>query len=127
MGHWGTLMKNEIDPEFENDVANFYQSLGVNQGPGDIQYRLILKVLEKNKDKSTEFSDIRYYTDEFAERGSIGSKMKTVFLRNELAVKIKHGGYKITDKGLVASNMLKLSTIFYKEVTKLSNIIERMP
>ncbi len=120
-------MTDDINPDYEYEVARFYQSLGINQGIGDIQYRLILKVLEANRDRSTEFSEIRKYTDPFAERGSIGSKIKTVFLRNELAVKIKHGGYKITNKGLIAANLLKVSTLFYREVDKLSNIIDRMP
>jgi len=91
-------MSEGIDVEFEQEVARFYQSLGINQGPGDIQYRLILKVLEKNEGEITEFSDIRRYTDQVADRGSIGSKMKTLFQLEGLVKKVKRGGYIITDK-----------------------------
>lgn len=111
-------MTGKVDAQFEKEVADYYQSLGIGQGPGDIQYRLILRVLESNKDKITEFSDIRKYTDQFADRGSIGSKMKVVFQRNDLVVKVKHGGYRITNKGLIAANFLKLSTLFIKKQTE---------
>ncbi|AEH60414.1 conserved hypothetical protein [Methanosalsum zhilinae DSM 4017] len=121
------MMTGKVDAQFEKEVADYYQSLGIGQGPGDIQYRLILRVLESNKDKITEFSDIRKYTDQFADRGSIGSKMKVVFQRNDLVVKVKHGGYRITNKGLIAANFLKLSTLFYKETNRMDAIMERIP
>lgn len=120
-------MHDRIDVELEQKVADFYQSLGMNQGPGDIQYRLILRVLEKNEGRVTEFSEIREYTDPFADRGSIGSKIKTVFQLNDLAVKVKRGGYLITDKGLVAADFLKSTTTFYKKAKRVEDIIERMP
>jgi len=113
--------------ELELMVAQFYRSFGINQGPGDIQYRLILKVLEKNEEGITEFSEIREYTDQFADRGSIGSKMKTVFQLEGLVKKVKRGGYIITDKGLIAANFLKNTTAFYKKTKLVGEIIERMP
>jgi len=120
-------MSEEIDVELEQEVALFYQSLGINQGPGDIQYRLILKVLEKNEGRITEFSDIRRYTDQVADRGSIGSKMKTLFQLEGLVKKVKRGGYIITDKGLIAANFLKSTTAFYMKTKRMGDIIERMP
>ncbi|MDW7731723.1 MAG: hypothetical protein SCH66_04755 [Methanolobus sp.] len=120
-------MSEEIDVKLEQEVACFYQSLGVHQGPGDIQYRLILRVLGKNEGKITEFSEIREYTDRFADKGSIGSKMKTVFQLEGLAEKVKRGGYIITDKGVTASNFLKDTTAFYKKNKRMEEIIERMP
>ncbi|MDF1533761.1 MAG: hypothetical protein P1P69_04570 [Methanosarcinaceae archaeon] len=120
-------MSENIDVELEQEIATFYQSLGINQGPGDIQYRLMLKVLEKNDPSITEFADIREYTDQFADRGSIGSKMKTVFQLEGLVKKVKRGGYVITDKGLMAASFLKNTTVFYKKTKKMGEIIERMP
>ncbi|ETA66733.1 MAG: hypothetical protein PWQ51_460 [Methanolobus sp.] len=120
-------MSDDIDVELEQAVAEFYQSLGIHQGPGDIQYRLILKVLGRNEGKITEFSEIRKYTDQFADKGSIGSKMKTVFQLEGLVEKVKRGGYVITDKGITASNFLKDSTAFYKKNKRMGEIIERMP
>lgn len=120
-------MSENIDVELEQKVAAFYQSLGINQGPGDIQYRLILIVLENNDPGITEFADIRKYTDQFADRGSIGSKMKTVFQLEGLVKKVKRGGYVITDKGLMAASFLKNTTTFYKKTKKMGEIIERMP
>ena len=120
-------MSEDIDVELELMVAQFYRSFGINQGPGDIQYRLILKVLEKNEEWITEFSEIREYTDQFADRGSIGSKMKTVFQLEGLVKKVKRGGYIITDKGLIAANFLKNTTAFYKKTKLVGEIIERMP
>ncbi len=120
-------MSEDIDVELEQEVAEFYQSLGINQGPGDIQYRLILKVLEKNDPDITKFSDIRKYTDQFADRGSIGSKMKTVFQLEGLVKKVKRGGYVITDKGLMAASFLRTTTTFYKKTKRMGEIIERMP
>ncbi len=120
-------MSEEINVELEQEVAEFYQSLGIHQGPGDMQYRIILKVLGKNEGKITEFADIRRYTDQFADKGSIGSKMKTIFQFEGLAEKVKRGGYIITDKGLTAANFLKDSTAFYKKNKRMGEIIERMP
>lgn len=120
-------MSEEIDIEFEKKVANFYQSLGINQGPGDLQYRIILKVLKKNDDNVTSFSEIRSYTDQFVDRGSIGSKMKTVFQLEGLVKKVKWGGYTITDKGRVASNFLDETTEFYKNTKQYKDILDRMP
>lgn len=120
-------MSDDIDVKLEQKVAEFYQSLGIHQGPGDIQYRLILRVLVKNEGKITEFSKIREYTDNFADKGSIGSKMKTVFQLEGLAEKVKRGGYIITDKGITAANFLKDTTAFYKKNKRMTEIIERMP
>jgi predicted transcriptional regulator len=120
-------MTYEIDVEMEQKAADFYQSLGINQGPGDIQYRLILLVLNKNEGEVTEFADIREYTDRFADKGSIGSKMKTVFQLEGLVEKVKRGGYIITDKGIIAANFLKDTTDFYKKTKRMEDIIERMP
>lgn len=121
------MMSEEIDVEWEQEVAAFYQSLGINQGPGDIQYRLILIVLKNNDPGITEFSDIRKYTDQFADRGSIGSKIKTVFQLEGLVKKVKRGGYVVTDKGLVAASFMENTTAFYKKIKKMGEIIERMP
>ena len=121
------VMSDGIDVNLEQKVAEFYQSIGIQQGPGDIQYRLILRVLSKNEGKITEFSEIREYTDQFADKGSIGSKMKTVFQLEGLAEKVKRGGYIITDKGLTAANFLKDTTAFYKKNKRMEEIIERMP
>ncbi len=118
----------EIDIEFEQTVANFYQSLGVATGPGDIQYRLILLVLAKNgEDNVTRFSEIREYTDKVADRGSIGSKLKTVFQLEGLAVKVGHGGYTITHKGLLAADFIQSTSVYYKKVKSVEQIIERIP
>ncbi len=120
-------MPDNIDVELEQDVAYFFRSIGINQGPGDIQYRLMLKVLEKNGDRITKFSDIRIFTDQFADRGSIGSKMKTVFQLEGLVRKVKRGGYQITDKGLIAIGFINSTTAFYKKAKKMGEMIERMP
>jgi predicted transcriptional regulator len=120
-------MTPDIDVEMEQKVADFYQSLGINQGPGDIQYRLILLVLNKNEGKVTEFAEIREYTDRFADKGSIGSKMKTVFQLEGLVEKVKRGGYTITDKGITAANFLKDTTDFYRKTKRMGDMIERMP
>ena len=109
-------MSEDIDVELEQEVAEFYRPLGINQGLGDIQYRLILKVLEKKDSGIIEFSDM----------GSIGSKMKTVFQLEGLVKKVKRGGYVITDKGLMAASFLKNTTAFYKKAKKMGEIIERM-
>ncbi|WP_445476064.1 hypothetical protein ACT9XH_04865 [Methanococcoides methylutens] len=120
-------MPDKINLDFEKEVAEFYQSLGVNQGPGDIQYRIILLVLKKNDGKITEFSQIREYTDRIADRGSIGSKMKTVFQYEGLAEKVQRGGYVITDKGRIAANFLKETSVFYKKTNKMQTMLERLP
>ncbi len=120
-------MSEKIDIAFEKEVADFYQSLGINQGPGDIQYRLILRVLELNENHITEFSQIREYTDELADRGSIGSKIKTVFQLEGLVKKVKRGGYVITEKGLIAANFLRESSAYYKKTKKMRSILERLP
>lgn len=120
-------MPEDIDVEFEQEVAEFFQSLGIHQGPGDMQYRIILRVLGRNEGKITEFSEIRKYTDRFADKGSIGSKMKTVFQLEGLVEKVKRGGYVITDKGVTAYDFLKSSTAFYKKNKRMGEIIERMP
>ncbi len=120
-------MSKIIDVNLEKEIAEFYQSLGINQGPGDIQYRLILKVLEMNEGDIVEFSDIRQYTDQFADRGSIGSKMKTVFQLEGLVDKVKRGGYIITNKGLIAASFLNEADSFYKSTKKTYEILERMP
>ncbi|MHC1570512.1 MAG: hypothetical protein ACXQT3_02410 [Methermicoccaceae archaeon] len=121
-------MKIEIDPNFELEVAEFYQSLGITQGPGDVQYRLILLALARNgENKITKFSEIRRYTDQFADRGSIGSKMKTVFQLEGLVEKVERGGYLITKKGLIAASFLLLSTDYYRKVKMTEEMIERIP
>ena len=120
-------MPEVIDIAHEKEVAEFYQSLGINQGPGDVQYRIILLVLKKNEGKITEFSQIREYTDQIADRGSIGSKMKNVFQLEGLAEKVQRGGYIITDKGLIAANFLKDSSAFYKKTKTIRKMLERLP
>lgn len=118
----------DIDIEFEQEVANFYQSMGITTGPGDIQYRLILLALAKSgEEKVTRFSDIREYTDRVADRGSIGSKLKSVFQLDGLAIKIGHGGYIITHKGLLAADFIKSTSDYYKKVKTVEQIIERIP
>ncbi|MCD4704169.1 MAG: hypothetical protein K8R64_07760 [Methanosarcinaceae archaeon] len=120
-------MSDVIDVNLEKEIAEFYQSFGINQGPGDLQYRLILKVLEINEGNMVEFSEIRQYTDQFADRGSIGSKMKTVFQLEGLVDKVKRGAYTITDKGLIAASFLKETDSFFKNTKKTYEILERMP
>ncbi len=118
----------EIDIEFEQEVANFYQSMGITTGPGDIQYRLILLVLASNgEDKVTRFSEIRGYTDRVADRGSIGSKLKNTFQLEGLAIKVGHGGYVITHKGLLAADFIQSTSSYYKRVKSVEKIIERIP
>lgn len=118
----------EIDIPFEQEVSNFYQSMGITAGPGDIQYRLILLVLAKNgEEKVTRFSEIREYTDKIADRGSIGSKLKAVFQLEGLAIKVGHGGYIITHKGLLAVDFIKSTSDYYRKVKTVEKIIERIP
>jgi hypothetical protein len=121
-------MKIEIDVDFEAEVASFYQSLGITQGPGDVQYRLILLVLAKNGEgRITRFSEIRRYTDDFADRGSIGSKMKTVFQLEGLVERVERGGYRITKKGMIAARFIQMTSEFYKKVKMTESLIERIP
>ncbi|HWR26711.1 MAG TPA: hypothetical protein VN316_02425 [candidate division Zixibacteria bacterium] len=118
----------DIDIEFEQEVADFYQSIGISTGPGDIQYRLILLVLAKNGEENvTRFSEIRDYTDKIADRGSIGSKIKTVFQLEGLAIKVGHGGYSITHKGLLAADFIQATSVYYKKIKSVEQIIERIP
>jgi len=118
----------DIDIEFEQKVADFYQSIGISTGPGDIQYRLILLVLAKNGEENvTRFSKIRDYTDRIADRGSIGSKIKTVFQLEGLAIKVGHGGYSITHKGLLAADFIQATSAYYKKIKSVEQIIERIP
>lgn len=118
----------EVDIEFEQEVANFYQSMGITTGIGDIQYRLILLVLAKNgEERVTRFSEIREYTDKIADRGSIGSKLKTTFQLEGLAIKVGHGGYIITHKGLLAADFIKSTSDYYRKVKSVEKIIERIP
>ena len=118
----------EIDIESEKEVANFYQSMGMNTGPGDIQYRLILLVLAENgEEKVTRFSDMREYTDKVADRGSIGSKLKGIFQLEGLALKVGHGGYVITHKGLLAADFIQSTSQYYKKVKVTEKIIDRIP
>jgi len=114
--------------KFEQEVAEFYQSLGINSGPGDIHYRLIILVLAQNGlNEVTRFSQIREYTDQVADRGSIGSKMKTIFQMEKLVNKVEHGGYIITDKGVIAADYIKISTDNYSKVKKTKRMLERFP
>src|SRR3990170_4639529 len=118
----------DVDVEFEKEVADFYQSMGITTGPGDIQYRLILLVLAKNgEDKVTRFSEIRDYTDKIADRGSIGSKIKTIFQLEGLAKKVGHGGYSITHKGLIAADFIQSTSSYYKKIKSVEQIIVRIP
>lgn len=121
-------MEKKIHVEFEQEVANFYQSLGISHGPGDIHYRLVILVLAKNGEKKiTRFSEIREYTDKVADRGSIGSKMKNIFQLHHLVNKVEHGGYIITEEGLHAAQFIKNSSDFYKNIKKTHKMLERIP
>jgi len=117
----------DIDANLEAKIAEFFQSLGINQGPGDVQYRIILRVMEQNEGKIVEFSEIRRHTDRFADKGSIGSKMKNVFQFAGLVKKVKRGGYTITDRGMIAADFLESSTAYYKKSRKLVEMMERLP
>lgn len=114
--------------KFEQEAAAFYQSLGIYSGPGDIHYRLIIQILAQNgMNNITRFSEIREYTDQVADRGSIGSKMKNIFQLEQLASKVEHGGYVITEKGLIASDFIKYSSENYKKIKKTKKMLERIP
>ncbi len=122
------LSKYEINVESELEIANFYKSLGIACGEGDILYRIILLVLsEKGEYNVTQFSDIRKYTDAIADKGSVGSKMKAVILLEGLAIKVERGGYVITEKGVLASDYIKKSSEHYAKHRRISQIIERIP
>jgi hypothetical protein len=123
-----TLSRYEIITENEFEIANFFRSLGITSGEGDVIYRIIVLALaEKGERAVTTFSDIRDYTDAVADKGNVGSKMKTVILLEGLAVKIERGGYVITEKGLVAADYLKRSTDYYNKRKRVKTIIERLP
>ncbi len=123
-----TLSRYEIKTENELEIANFYRSLGITSGEGDIIYRIIVLALAEKGEKSiTTFSDIRNYTDAVADKGNVGSKMKTVILLEGLAVKIERGGYIITEKGLVAADYIKRSSEYYHKRKRVKTIIERIP
>lgn len=121
-------MDKKINVEFEKEVANFYQSLGIFCGPGDIHYRLIILTLAQNgTHRITRFSEIREYTDHIADRGSIGSKMKNIFQLHRLVKKVEHGGYILTEKGLLAAGFISSSTENYKKFKKTMEMLERIP
>jgi len=117
-----------IDVAWELEVAEFYRSLGIVQGPGDIQYRLIILVLAKNGvGRLTKFSDIRRYTDELTDRGNIGGKMKTVFQLDGLVKRIGRGEYVLTEKGAVAADFIQKSSKYYNDVKLTHEIVDRFP
>ena len=121
-------MTDGIDPEWELEVAEFYRSLGITQGPGDVQYRLIALVLAKNGvGRLTRFSEIREYTDRVTDKGNIGSKMKTVFPLQGLVKRIGRGEYVLTEKGAIAAEFIKKTSKYYSEVKLTQKIIERFP
>ena len=117
-----------VDVDWELEVSDFYRSLGISQGVGDIQYRLILLVLSQNGvENCTNFSEIRKYTDRIAERGSVASKMKNVIRLEGLAKKVGRGEYVITEKGLLASDFIDRSSKYYRSVKNSLELIERIP
>ena len=122
------LSKYEIDVDNEIEIANFYGSLGVTSGEGDILFRIILLVLARNGEYNiTQFSEVRKYTDALADKGSLGSKMKSIILLEGLALKVERGGYVITEKGLLAADYISKSTEYYTRYKMLTKIIERIP
>jgi predicted transcriptional regulator len=123
-----SLSRYEINIDHELEVANFYRSLGIICGEGDIIFRIIILVLsEKGEYSVTHFSDIRKYTDAIADKGSVGSKMKNILLLEGLAIKVERGGYVITEKGLVAAEYIKRSTENYSRYRRVKLIVERIP
>ncbi len=121
-------MTGEIDTAWELEVAEFYRSLGIAQGPGDIQYRLIILVLAKNGvGRLTKFSEIRNYTDGLIDRGNIGSKMKTVFQLDGLVKRVGRGEYVLTEKGAVAAEFIQKSSNYYNDIKLTREIIDRFP
>lgn len=118
----------EINVDREVEIANYYRTLGITCGEGDIIFRLIMLVLsEKGENQVTQFSDIRKYTDPVADKGSVGSKIKTVIILNGLALKVERGGYVITEKGNVVAEYIKTSTKSYNRWKRFDQIIERIP
>lgn len=123
-----SLGKYEIDCSYEREVANFFRSQGIQCGEGDILFRIIMLVLaEKGEYEVTYFSDIRKFTDEIADKGNVGSKMKSVILLEGLAMKVERGGYVITGKGMITAEYIKKSTEYYARHMMVENIIERIP
>ncbi|MCE8425498.1 MAG: hypothetical protein J5U17_06940 [Candidatus Methanoperedens sp.] len=121
-------MSYEINVDHEAEISNYYRTLGISCGEGDILFRLIMLVLlEKGENEVTQFSDIRKYTDPVADKGSVGSKIKAVILFQGLALKVERGGYVITEKGMVAAEYIKTSTKFYEKWNRFNHIIERFP
>jgi hypothetical protein len=121
------LSKYDINLDNEIEIANFYRSLGITCGEGDILFRIILLVLSRKGEYDiTQFSEIRKYTDAIADKGSVGSKMKS-FLLERLALKVERGGYVITEKGLLAADYIWKSTEYYTQYKMLMEIIERIP
>ena len=121
-------MSSAIDVTLELEVAEFYRSLGIVQGPGDVQYRLIVLVLAKNGvGRLTKFSDIREYTDELTDRGNIGSKMKTVFQLDGLVKRVGRGEYVLTEKGAIAAEFIKKTSKYYHDTKLTQKIVDRFP
>lgn len=119
---------SEIDARFELEVAEFYQSLGINCGPGDVQYRLILLILaRKGKNRTTKFYEIRRYTDGIADRGSIGSKIKSILQPQGLVEKVDFGEYRLTDAGIDAAEFIRHTSDYYRKLMTLKRIQERIP
>lgn len=122
------MISYEINVDHEAEISNYYRTLGISCGEGDILFRLIMLVLlEKGENEVTQFSDIRKYTDPVADKGSVGSKIKAVILFQGLALKVERGGYVITEKGMVAAEYIKTSTKFYEKWNRFNHIIERFP
>lgn len=123
-----SLIRYKIDSNYELEVANFFRSHGISSGEGDIVFRIIILVLsEKGEYMVTYFSDIRKYTDAIADKGSVGSKMKSVILLEGLAMKVERGGYVITEKGSITAEYIKKSTEFYARHKMVEKIMERIP
>lgn len=121
-------MTTSIDVAWELEVAEFYRSLGILQGPGDVQYRLIVLVLAKNGvGRMTKFAEIRKYTDELIDRGNIGSKMKTVFQLDGLVKRVSRGEYVLTEKGAIAAEFIKKTSTYYPDTKLTQKIIDRFP
>jgi repressor of nif and glnA expression len=119
---------SEIDVRFEQEVAEFYQALGVTCGPGDVQYRLILLIMaRKGKGKITKFHEIRRITDSVADRGSIGSKIKSILQPQGLVEKVDFGQYRLTEKGMDAAEFIKHTSKYYRKRMTLKRIEERIP
>ena len=122
------MSEHEININHEIEIANFFKSLGIGCGEGDLLFRIIILVLsEKGEFGITYFSDIRKYTDQIADKGNVGSKMKSIILLEGLAIKVERGGYVITEKGMLTAQYIKDSTKFYKKYRMIEEIIERMP